>query len=77
MMGPMSTQGMKATLAPIIVALLSLVSISLFGFAIAFWPEEPARTAPNPRGEPEAHTRSYEGSSFAPAPVREPRSKWI
>ena len=76
--GRMSTQAMKASLAPIIVALLSLASVSLLGFAVAFWPEEPARTMPNPRSEPETHgTRSFEGSSFAPAPAPERRSKWI
>lgn len=33
----------KASLAPIFVALLSVMSVSLLGFVVAFWPEEPAR----------------------------------
>jgi hypothetical protein len=76
--GPMSTQATKASLAPIIVALLSLASVSLLGFAVAFWPEEPAATTPNPRSEPETRgTRPFEGSSFTRVPVPQRRSKWI
>jgi hypothetical protein len=37
----------SGSLAPIIVALLVLVSVSLLGLAVAWWPEERTAAAPN------------------------------
>ncbi len=72
----MSTQDKTASLAPILVALLSLVSIALFGFAIAFWPQEPGAAASRVRDEATART-PYEGSSFEPPSPGERRKWWI
>jgi len=41
-----------ASLAPIIVALMLLGSVSLLGFIVAYWPAEPAVATARIRGEP-------------------------
>jgi hypothetical protein len=68
----------KASLAPIFVAFLSVVSVSLLGFVVAFWPEEPARPRP-----PAAQTsvtaapQSFDGESdFVPMRERG-RGRWM
>ncbi len=71
----MDTHDRTASLAPIFVALLSLLSISLFGFAVAFWPQEPDAAASKTRDPVEART-PYEGSSFEAPPAGERRKTW-
>jgi hypothetical protein len=69
----------RASLAPIVVALLSVVSVSLLGFVVAWWPEEPAAAAPQRVDEAAtAERQSFDGGSrFAPAPVKQPVMKWM
>jgi hypothetical protein len=73
----MSASRDNASLAPILVALMLLVSISLLGFIVAFWPAETDAAAPRTRDEtpPEGHEVARD--SFAPPPCRRPCSKWM
>ena len=48
----MSNETRRASLAPVLVALISITSVSLFGFTVAYWPEEAPR-AVAPANEPE------------------------
>jgi hypothetical protein len=65
-----------AGLAPILVALLLLVSLSIAGFAIAFWPGDSAPSA-HLSGESEAMpaSRSFEGEARRQPDAHEPRSR--
>lgn len=71
------SENIRASLAPIAVALLSIASVSLFGFAVAYWPpEEP------PRAQVESTVsvtpQSYDGEGSFVAPVREQgRTRWM
>ena len=68
----------KARLAPIIVALLVLVSISLLGFIVASWPAEPPAAAPQVRGEaPPPDRHEVARDSLAPPTRSPPRAKWM
>jgi len=74
----MSASRNKANLAPIVVVLVLLVSISLLGFIVAFWPAEPAAAAPRTRGDaapPDRH--EFARDSFAPSTRSRPRSRWM
>jgi hypothetical protein len=76
--GLMCVYEKTASLAPIVVALMLLASVSLLGYVVAFWPGEPTGAPAQPRDEPAPSAlRSFEGSSFAPAPERRPRSQWM
>ena len=48
----------KASLAPIIVALLVLVSVALLGLAVAWWPDD----------RPAASARAFRDQAAPPAP---------
>jgi hypothetical protein len=72
----MTTESLRASLAPIVVALLAVMSVSLFGFAVVYWPEEPARA----RVESTVNIapQSFEGDSSFVTPVRERgRTRWM
>lgn len=73
-----SGPGAKASLAPILVALLSAVSVSLLGFVVAFWPEEPARPrSPAVETSVTAVPQSFDGGSdFVPLRERG-RGRWM
>jgi hypothetical protein len=75
----MSESGLKASLAPIVVAILSIVSLSLLGFVVALWPEEPPRskTQPVDKGAAPSPQSFNGGSQFAPPPRAPGRTKWI
>jgi hypothetical protein len=74
----MSAHRGTASLAPILVALMTLVSMSLLGFIVALWPAEP-RAEARPREESRAPAaQTFEGGShYAPAPDRGLQSKWM
>jgi hypothetical protein len=72
----MSAPGTQASLAPIIVALLSLVSLSLLAFVIAFWPQEPAQTPRTRDNAERAAPSSFEDGSFVPAPAKRRQTRW-
>ena len=70
----------RVRLAPVYVALLSLVALSLLGFVVAFWPEQPAASAYRPDDSEVATAgRSYEGASRLPpeAPEQRSRRNWM
>jgi hypothetical protein len=75
----MSEATPRASLAPIVVALLSIVSVSLLGFVVALWPEEPRSAPARPQAvnaAPRPLPQSYEGGSlFIPEPRKHP-GKW-
>jgi hypothetical protein len=64
------------SLAPIYVALLSILSLSLLGFVVASWPGDAASSAPRPAAV-EAATASRSIEAVPPAPLKapEPRSR--
>lgn len=68
---------MKASLAPVIVALVLLLSISLLGLVVALWPEERAAAAPVGSHDQAAPPRpgSFEGDFPEPRPRKGPRSR--
>jgi hypothetical protein len=76
--GPMARNLAKASQAPVIVALLVLMSLSLFGLAVAWWPEERAgaevRELRNQAVPPSP--ASFGGDCFALPPDR-PQPKWM
>ena len=77
-MRPVEKDTTKASLAPIIGALLLLIVVSLFGLAISVWPAEPAAPVPEPRTETERGiSRAYDGSLVEPPPPGTRRSRWI
>jgi hypothetical protein len=69
----------KASLAPILVAILSLISLSLLGFVVALWPEEGPRPKTRPVNEAAAPApQSFNGGSQFALPSREPRQRtWM
>ncbi len=75
----MSNESFRASLAPIFVTLLSIGSVSLFGFAVAYWPQEPPRA--NGQGVESSMSvtpQSFDGESGFLPPLRERgRSKWM
>jgi hypothetical protein len=74
----MSASRKQASLAPIIGALVLLVSTSLLGFIVAFWPAEPATAAPRTRDEaPRLDRHEVVRDPFTPPPCRRPCSKWM
>ena len=70
----------EATIAPIYVAILSLVSLGLLAFIVVMWPDDPKPTAPRP-GEAQAApvSRSLESGQRLPQDPRESRrdSRWM
>jgi hypothetical protein len=78
-MGAMSESGPRASLAPIVVAILSIISLSLLGFVVALWPEEVPRPKTQPVNEAAAPApQSFNGGSqFAPPPREPRRGTWI
>lgn len=66
----MNTFRNGVSLAPIVVALVMLASISLLGFIVALWPAEPVAAAP-------AEGHELVGDSFAMPPCRGSCPKWI
>ena len=72
----MSNQKFQANLAPILVSLLAILSVSLFGSVVVHWPQEPPR--PQGQGVEGSTPQSFDGeSSFVP-PANEPgRTKWM
>lgn len=74
----MNESGPKASLAPIVVAIVSIMSLSLLGFVVALWPEETRRAKARPVNEAAAPApQSFNGGSKF-APPREPgRMKWM
>jgi len=70
----------EASLAPIYVALLAVVSVALFGFAAALWPDDSARPAHRaPTSDSSPASRSFEGASRHPpdAPKAPGRGSWM
>jgi hypothetical protein len=70
----------KGHLAAIYGALMSLVSLSLAGFLVAFWPEDPAPAARLPsHGEAAYTTPSAQGGIRVPpdAPAPRNRGTWM
>jgi hypothetical protein len=63
-------------LAPIFVALLSLASLGLGAFIVAFWPQDPA-PAPYRQGSGDSapENRPFEGGMRVPPDAREPGSR--
>ena len=75
----MSNQRFQASLAPILVSLLAILSVSLFGAVVVHWPQEP----PRPQGQAvessmSATPQSFDGeSSFVPPANERGRMKWM
>lgn len=65
-----------ASLAPLYLALLLIVALSLFGFAVALWPEDPAPAAIQMGDRQSAPaSRVFEGGLELPPAPQAPRSR--
>ncbi len=68
-----------ASLAPLYVALLAIVAFSVFGFAVALWPEDATSAPRMGAGHSAPASRSSEGGPHPAPDSRAPRSRstWI
>jgi hypothetical protein len=74
----MSNPTLRASLAPIVVALLAVASVSLFGFTVAYWPEEQPRTPHAAESSLGIAPQSFDGeSSFVPPARERGRARWM
>ena len=68
----------KASLAPIVVAILSIMSLSLLGIVVALWPDETPRPKTQPVNEAAAPApQSFNGGSPFMPPRAPRRMTWI
>jgi hypothetical protein len=66
----------SSSLAPIYVALLSILSLSLLGFVVASWPGDAASSAPRPAaGGAATASRSIEVAPPPALKAPEPRNR--
>lgn len=74
----MALDSTKASLAPVIVALLALVSLGLFGFAVASWPEEEAGAEVRElRNQAAPPSPASFGGDCLTLPPDAPQPKWM